>query len=480
MSDDESNVTDLHSARKPKKQSIAQGAKNKENNVVGSRKKGKGGILHMRMADAFRFKPNIGMPRPAHDLRVFSDDNGENIIFEVGKDNVARVRKLSFVINSMVKYRRQHLEYNSDFCDWTYGDLRDCAKLWFSETEPTYKPVPFAFKGDVRDDGTPLISFHQVPFCLDLKKTYTTAEIGPTPDWDEFIGRMHNHEAAMAYLASLLIERSYLQQELYIYGLGGDGKGAMVRAFKRLFGAAAYSKQRGPRKDDKHYGVSFANKRLVAFTDSRDPAVVRADWVMALTGDDGLEVEPKGGVGYNIPPYCKLIFLSNLWPQLENIASEIRRLILCWMDPRPYGADGLVVDDPEGYEALLWAQMEPFLKQCLNVYHTHCPRHGMIPQSPEARAKVKKLTAGGEKDPFQEFFDDNFVYEQCVDGDQSFVTIPDFNARLRKEFRGTRKGEKAEFLKWLLEAYGIKGSGGVQKKIGGRNIRVIYDIAAIW
>ena len=99
----------------------------------------------------------------------------------------------------------------------------------------------------------------------------------------------------MAFHASLFIKEAFLQQYLYIHGGGGDGKGSVVRILKRVLGKAAYIKQRGPSGHDKHYGVSFVDKRMVVFADSRDPAVVRADYVMALTGDDGLEVEPKEG-----------------------------------------------------------------------------------------------------------------------------------------------------------------------------------------
>lgn len=465
-------VTKLSDVGKSKKRPKSQDTKNKEN-IIGeaapASKKGKGGILHMQISDAFSFKASCKMPQPDHDFRVYRNEAGAKVIYEVigDKENrIANIRDLKFVTEKMVCYRRQHLAYAEKFCDWTYADHRECAKLWEAEVSDSPKPRAFGFRGDDFD------CFHRMEFDLDLKKTFHE-DIKPTPIWNELMGRTHNSYAMKAFYGSLLIEESYLQQYLYVFGDGGDGKGAMIRAIKRLFGAAAYSKQRGPRIEDKHYGVSFNNKRLVAFTDSRDPSVVRADYVMALTGDDGLEVEPKREAGYNIPPYCKLIFLSNKWPKLDNQASEIRRIILCWVDPRPAGPDGLMVDDPVGYEASLWAEMGDFLKQCLNAYHEQCPRHGMIPQSDEAKAKVRSLTVGLQNDSFQEFFEDNFVISPG-----SFVTVKTFNERVRREIKESPK--RTLFKEWLLTTHKIvtKG-GGVVRKFGDHTERVLTGLYSL-
>lgn len=436
------------------------------------KKKGKGGVLHMKIVDAFRHNKRSGLPSPRCDLRLYESEGGNGkIIFSVDANNVARERKFDFVVNEMAVYRRQHLEYHSDFCDWIIKDIRDCAKLWFSETEPEDKPAPFAFKED------PTICFHRVEFHIDVNQRVHD-NIGATIVADELIGRMSNNRAAMAYLASMIIEKSFLQQYMYIYGDGGDGKGALIRAFKRFFGAAAYTKQRGPRSDDKHYGVSFNNKRLVAFTDSRDPAVVRADYVMALTGDDGLEVEPKGGHGYNIPPYCKLVFLSNVQPSLINQLSEIRRLIYVVMSPRPLGIDGLVIDDPKGYEASLWAEMPEFIKKCLNAYWELCPTHGAIPQDPLAIKAVAKLTAGQEADNNEEFFNDYFVIDLPGDTNPRWVSVQNFNRIIRLEFKDSRK--RTAFKEWLFVTKGIQTKGGgTVKKLSNECLRVFYGFGCI-
>ena len=111
-------------------------------------KKGKGGILHMKIADAFRHDQKASLPYPDYDLRVYQTDSGDKVIFEVDENNVAHERKLAYVVNAMATYRRENLAFDSRFSDWIHRDFMECARLWLAETPPQDKPQPFGFRGD--------------------------------------------------------------------------------------------------------------------------------------------------------------------------------------------------------------------------------------------------------------------------------------------------------------------------------------------
>lgn len=217
----------------------------------------------------------------------------------------------------------------------------------------------------------------------------------PAPTWETLLGRMTNAAAYIEWVGSLFFIESAMQQYTYLFGLGGDGKGAINRFNAKVFGKAYRSKQ-PPARGDKFWSHGLVGARLVAFPDCEDAAFVRSGLFKSLTGGDPIDVEAKGEMSYTTELFAKYMIICNDRPTISSQKSDIRRIIFCEMS-------AVEQVDPE-FENRLWAEGGAFLSACIRNYSENNPNHGPIKTD---TADIIEVTEELEA-PFHEFFNEHF------------------------------------------------------------------------
>lgn len=273
---------------------------------------------------------------------------------------------------------------------------------------------------------------------------------GPTPIFDELFSRMSNALAVKAWIGSLFIDESYLQQFVWIKGRGGDGKGSLCRVLKRIFQDSCLVKQSVPdSKADKHWAVPFFGKRLVCFSDCTEPRAPMSREIRGLTGGDPLWADRKGKDGFDFDSVCKVLFAANCYPQLSGLPADDRRTILACMGVR----DSPLIPDAR-YEERLWLEAPAFIAECLAVYQRLCPSHGEIAQT-EDGLQLRELVSSQGHEEFEAFFDEHFNLVTGTNVAREHQVTPNELQRRLSMRWGTTRAPKLAFVQWMADAKGV-------------------------
>lgn len=265
--------------------------------------------------------------------------------------------------------------------------------------------------------------------------------IGKTPTWDDLFSRCSNAEAFMAWIGSLLFEESDLQQYVWAYGTGNNGKGSINRFLKRVFGRAYASKQ--PPNGNKHWTYGLIGKRIVVFPDCNDATFVTQGLFKSMTGGDPIDVDPKYRDTFTIIPTAKYLFLSNERPNLSSEAADLRRIIYCEFDGRKGEKN-----DPL-FEKKLWAEGAAFLFGCMELYKKMAPDNLPIEVNSDGIGDwVETVEA--------EYAETLDCYFEVKDKAESLEwTRPiELQRYLSMAFKTRR--QQLEFISWLERKHGIK------------------------
>jgi hypothetical protein len=239
--------------------------------------------------------------------------------------------------------------------DLTDQNVTGCARYWFKITQPIPEPPMFGWVGEQE------LCMRRIPF---------ERKIGPTPIWDELLGRITNAEAFRIWIGSVLAEDSDMQQYVWLYGQGGEGKGAISRFLARALGHT-HSSQQPPNLGDRFWTWGIRNSRLVVFADCNNTKFVTSGLFKSLSGADPVRIEIKGGAISHQLIKAKYLFLSNEKPDLSSETADKRRIIYCTAQPF-YGKI-----DP-CYQKKLWEEGGYFLSKCLEMYREKCPNGEQI------------------------------------------------------------------------------------------------------
>lgn len=329
------------------------------------------------------------LPPCAVDFRVYEPANGKEkgelqVVEVVG--SVATKVSPKHVARYLAGYLTKVKDPNYIF---TAKQIEDTVKLWLQSAPLIDEPVPFLFKSD---EG---LCFRRADF--DPDHTFSC------PDWDEFFDDVRFKERAMAFLWTFFIPDSYRQQYLYIKGEGGDGKGTIIKVLGRLTNDV-YCITKPPSDDNKHFGVEFERARFVVLTDLRQVGFLRSEIWLAYTGDDFMQVDPKGKNPYNARPRGKGIVLSNFYPVIGAQESEQRRILYCEkMTPQRAGRDAR-------YEDRLYDQLPGFLGKCRQEFEKlGISPSQEIPKTPEMIDKCRTFALDSSDGGYQSFFAYYFV-----------------------------------------------------------------------
>ncbi len=233
----------------------------------------------------------------------------------------------------------------------TAADVRLTRLLWHARSTGRTEPFPIlVWRSD------PRAALHRVAFD-------PAPSPAPTPLFDELLGRMTNTAALRAWIGSLFDERSQRQQYVWIYGKGETGKGALVRALKKVLGPVARNGDAPAKGAVSQFWTSgLLGTRLAVFADSDQPDFVTTGLFKSLTGEDDVRVEIKGGAILSLNLAVKFLFTSNEKPSLTGNSFDSRRVVYCSVEEpasRYAGAD---------YEAALGAELADFVSACWRHY----------------------------------------------------------------------------------------------------------------
>jgi hypothetical protein len=186
----------------------------------------------------------------------------------------------------------------------------------------------------------------------------------PTPNFDELFSRMTNAEAFQEWIGSLFFEETDRQQYVWVYGKGGDGKGALLRCL-HVFMGNLFGVKQARKEGDNHWAENIVGKRLIAFPDTNSSMFPLSGYFKMLTGDDPIEVNQKFKTPYTTRIFAKFLFLSNTTPDITAQRSDKRRLIYVTVKPLE------VEPTPEEmavYEDKLLVEAPFFFKRCMDLF----------------------------------------------------------------------------------------------------------------
>jgi hypothetical protein len=353
------------------------------------------------------------------------------------KDNSSVVWGLDGFANDVMEYLQTNQYIVHPWYQWDYEKTMKFAKFYNAICPVIDEPPPFRWLGE---DG---LAYVRLPW---EKKT------APHPTWDRFFQRIKNAPALRLFIGSLFVMDSDIQQYVWLYGEGNDGKGALNRILAKVF-AAAYHSGQPPAPNDRFWGyLSLIGRRLVVFPDCNAAGFVASGYFKALTGGDPLAVEKKMGAMFVYKHNAKFMFYSNVKPKISSQKADTRRLILCEFlsGPDVDRIDG----SSQAFEKALWDEAGGFFYDCIVEYLSACPDRGGIPLGDDAVDDLAALASRSEED-FEVAFENTF---EVVVGDEAVFCLPAvFQSTLKSLFSDAPK-RREEFVSWMERTHGVKKS----------------------
>lgn len=371
-------------------------------------------------------KPGQTLPGLSHIYRSFSPDGLQRLLLEIDPDtSIVTISSINALASKVLNLLQEPAYVYNPWWEWDYERALKFAR-WYQEVcELVPEPKPFRWQGE---DGP---CYHRLPWHQ---------QVGDTTLWDAFLGRLSNAQPFCDWLGSLFVEGAYMQDYVWIQGMGDDGKGVLNRFLYRVFGAAYRATQ--PPKSE-HWSNGLIGKRLVVFPDCANTKFVTSGDFKSLTGGDPIEINPKYQNMFTYFPKAKYLFFSNERPDISSERADVRRLILCEFDPKASKIDS---DD---FEAALWREGGAFLAKCILGYAERSKGFLPVVQTEEGRRAVDELVSTLEED-FEVMFDKTFHRSPTAS------LVPADLDMVLKAWWGKDRVKAKEFRNWMERRYGIR------------------------
>jgi hypothetical protein len=176
-----------------------------------------------------------------------------------------------------------------------------------------------------------------------------------------------------------------------------------------------------------------------------------------MTGGDTIQINPKGKELFSYTPRAKYIFGSQNEPAISSENADVRRLILCPVEP-PKGA--VVVDTR--FEKQLHAEGGDFLKSCIEAYQSRYPErsHPPIEVDESFARELAMYNEGSLEEIFEQWFTIYADEPKVLAKDKPFTSRTDFNKALNKIARRHPSEHylKNDLMKYLKRRHNIKSS----------------------
>lgn len=136
----------------------------------------------------------------------------------------------------------------------------------------------------------------------------------------------YEREQLQQFLAGILIPQFEIQQNLVILGDGGDGKGVLMGALRKLFGNVVTG-LRVSEWQGKHDTTALVGS-ILNITSERPSREINVDIFKAIVANDEMQTNPKYKDLVYYKPFCKHIMTVNSLPAIEVDSAIMRRLVL--------------------------------------------------------------------------------------------------------------------------------------------------------
>ncbi len=377
------------------------------------------------------------------------------VLLESNDQKIVKLSTKHDVCASVMQFVTKNLYYLGEGYKWSGEVVESFVKYWTYLFPKVAMPKSWAWPDE------DCHAFHRVPF---------TPAPGPTPLWDELMGRMSNAEAFQLWFGSLFDAGADRQKYVWMYGGGGDGKGAVLRVLARIFGTA-YRAEEVPGTKDKFWSYWLQGKRVVAFGDTNDAGFAATGFFKSLTGGDSVRMEMKGGASFCADLSCMFVFASNERPDLSSERADLRRIILCDFAP-------ITGEPDEAYEERLWREIPAVVHRCVASYAAH----GHKPIAADTESIQQWI--GTLEDRHQAVVDDHFTLADRDQFDREedipHVSGPQMTTFLHKIF--SKSKDIKDFYKYLERHYGIRRKAVKlqNKTVSQRYVGVNIKDAHLW
>jgi hypothetical protein len=355
---------------------------------------------HMISGRAYPLEPFpdrfiVNEPEPGKHL-FYQVINDQNVVVRIGKERVK---------DAIIKWASSAWK--------TYPELMiepktaaEVCRAWTGLADKVQGLIPsFEFA-----DGTNFVT-HRLDFIPDLDRDFSDLDIhdplvhGSYPFF-EFLSRCSSPDQYAAFVGSLFYVDSYMQQYLYVWGAGNDGKGAMMRAMSDILGSAFHSDSF--EFIGRFWTSAFIGKRLIAFPDSNEQGAMQRGIWKQLTGGDPVRIELKGEAAFTATLNAKYCITSNFAPVLKMDKADQRRPIIVEVK----GITGEI--DPRWETELRRPeQLKLMVEYCCYKYRQIAIKYGThvpIPVDAEQSRLVQNADEALEQKIIENFsFDDSFV-----------------------------------------------------------------------
>lgn len=404
------------------------------NNVVGIRSKTPG-VAKKKMSDVYKAicdamtGRNVGaVPDFPVQFHIVEPSPGSRLIAQESEPQVIHYVSEKAVVQAILQYAHNlYMPRTGDNVGFEYKHASECMKFWRSFADPIPEPKMVSWPGE---DG------------YTLRRLPWTLQEGPTPLFDELIDRTSNPNALRCFIGSLFFPEADLQQYVWIFGQGQNGKGALSRFLKRALNGA-YTAQMVPAPNDKFWTSGLIGARLVVFPDCNNRTFVASGLFKSLTGGDPIKIEQKGQQPFTTELKAKYLFLSNERPHISSEKADTRRAIFCEMDT-------IQCDPRPGYEDELWTEGGMFLAKCFITYMKSCPNHNQIPTFGEDQHLKDWISTLEEE--FEVAVQKHFIIDL-----RRSCTPAEFQKQLDLVWKNNKKTQQ-EFRSWLERQYGVRKS----------------------
>jgi hypothetical protein len=397
---------------------------------VGKKKKPSKGELQQNIANMIDHPElgALGTPFP-REFRMVEVGTGR-VCVEVTENRVIRTVSIkSVVIPAMSRYLRE-ADVGGPLATLDIDAISAAVRYWASSTRALSADgiPPFLWANERPDAYT----WHRLPFDR-------TEDIDDEafPLWEEILNRIEeegNRTAALLWIGSLFARDSYRQQYLWLYGQGGDSKGAVSRVLKRVLGGACKANLTPPSPggDVERWCSNLIGVRLATFPDCNSGKFPGSGIFKQITGGDYLSGRKLYEEPVEFMPDAKVLFISNTPPKINDGAANARRAIICTLQPFRS------MQWEEGdYEEELFRQAAAFCNYALTAYEATCP-NGVIPCD---TSNLSSFASSAFED-FEVLFDNLMV------GDSNSCVIP---SKLQNALSLTslQRSVIIEFREWM-------------------------------
>lgn len=325
----------------------------------------------------------VCVPLLDRDFRLLVDPNGVERVFQVNHRHEATLQQANTNLQKLL-----HDGLKAKFGAIPPSRLLDASiALWRKEAvRLPGEPEPFCFAGDER---------------LCFKRFDWEPTEAPFSAWEEFLSRLTDREAFMAFVWSCFEKGNRSRQYLWLRGEGQDGKSKVLGVLLEVFGqAGAAINNTHVEKGGQFFFSSLYGKRLVVYPDCKNSKFGMKEIVRNCTSGDPVPIEFKGETPFTAVLRTKLFVASNPKPEFTSQAADRSRIIYIEV------AESEEKDDPT-WEDRLKTELPGFLWACKRIYESACPHHGDIPLSAQTRGLLDEATMAFEEQ-FHDIFDGNF------------------------------------------------------------------------